>query len=62
VKEGTFRTTDPVATGRAMLLASSRFHHPAHAAECVDQAIDAACNGVWQPMMDGLCAAQSPEE
>ena len=34
VKEGTFRAVDPVRqTGRAVLLATSRFHHPAHAAE-----------------------------
>ena len=60
VKEGTFRTVDPVAAGRAMLLATSRFHHPAHAAEWVDPAIEAAYNEVWQLLTDGLCAATSP--
>jgi AcrR family transcriptional regulator len=60
VKEGTFRTVDPVAAGRAVLLATSRFHHPAHAAEWVDGAIDAAYNDVWQLLMDGLCVAKSP--
>ena len=48
VKEGTFRTVDPVAAGRAVLVATSRFHHPAHAAEWVDPAIDAAYDDVWQ--------------
>jgi len=58
VKEGTFRTVDPVAAGRAVLLATSRFHHPAHAPEWVDPAIDAAYNDVWQLLMEGLCAAK----
>src|SRR5258707_1211285 len=60
VKEGMFRTVDPVAAGRAVLFATSRFHHPAHAAEWVDPAIDAAYNDVWQLLMDGLCLAKSP--
>lgn len=60
VAEGTFRTLDSVATGRAVLLATSRFHHPAHAAEWSDPGQDAAYNQVWQLMMDGLCVLQSP--
>ncbi len=55
MEEGTFRTVDPVATGRAVLVATSRFHHPAHAAEWNDSALDAAYNDVWQMLMDGLC-------
>ena len=54
VNEGTFRTVDPVATGRAVLVATSKFHHPAHASEWSDPAIDAAYNDVWQLLMDGL--------
>ena len=61
VKEGTFRTVDPVAAGRAVLFATSRFHHPAHAAEWADPSIDAAYNDVWQMLMDGLCLANSPD-
>jgi AcrR family transcriptional regulator len=60
VKEGTFRAVDPVAAGRAVLFATSRFHHPAHAAEWVDPAIDAAYNDVWKLLMGGLCIAKSP--
>jgi Tetracyclin repressor-like, C-terminal domain len=56
VKKGTFRTVDPVAAGRAVLFATSRFHHPAHAAEWVDPTIDATYNKVWQLLMDGMCA------
>jgi AcrR family transcriptional regulator len=59
VKEGTLRAVDPVAAGRAVLLATSRFHHPAHAAEWVDPAIDAAYNDVWQLLMNGLRVAKS---
>jgi AcrR family transcriptional regulator len=55
VKEGTFRTVDPVAAGRAVLVATSKFHHPAHAAEWADPSIDATYNDVWQLLMSGLC-------
>lgn len=55
VKEGTFRTVNPVSTARAVLVATSRFHHPAHAAEWVAPAIDAAYNDVWRLLMHGLC-------
>ena len=58
VKEGTFRTVDPVAAGRAVLVATSRFHHPAHAAEWVDPAIDTAYDDVWNLLMRGLCVAK----
>jgi AcrR family transcriptional regulator len=60
VKEGAFRAVDPEAAGRAVLVATSRFHHPAHAAEWVDPGIDEAYNDVWQLLMDGLCVAKSP--
>jgi hypothetical protein len=43
-----------------VLVATYRFHHPAHAAEWVDPAIDAAYNDVWELLMDGLCVAKSP--
>ncbi len=59
VKEGTFRTVDPVAAGRAVLFATCRFHHPAHAAEWVDPDIDEAYNDVWELLMEGLCGAKS---
>jgi AcrR family transcriptional regulator len=59
VKEGTFRTVDPVAAGRAVLFATSKFHHPAHAAEWADPAIDTAYNDVWRLLMDGLRVAKN---
>jgi AcrR family transcriptional regulator len=60
VEDGTFRAVDPVAAGRAVLIATSRFHHPAHAAEWGDPAIDAEYDDVWQLLMGGLCVAKSP--
>jgi len=54
VEEGTFRKVDPMAMGRAVLVATSKFHHPAHAAEWGDPAINAAYEDVWQLLMDGL--------
>lgn len=54
VEEGTFRRVDPQTMGRAVLVATSTFHHPAHAAEWGDPAIDAAFEDVWLLIMDGL--------
>jgi hypothetical protein len=54
VEEGTFRTVDPAAMGRAVLVATSKFHHPAHATEWGHTAIDAAYEDVWQLLMNGL--------
>ena len=54
VEEGTFRAADPKAMGRAVLVATSKFHHPAHAAEWGDPAINAAYEDVWQLLMEGL--------
>jgi AcrR family transcriptional regulator len=54
VEEGAFRDLDPVAAGRAMLLATSRFHHPLHAAEWSDPDIDAAYEDLWRILMNGM--------
>jgi AcrR family transcriptional regulator len=59
VEEGAFRAVDPVVTSRAMLFATSRFHHPVHAAEWADPDIDAVYDDVWQMLMNGLCVAKS---
>ena len=58
VKDGSFRRVDPVSAGRAVLFATARFHHPAHAAEWVDADIDAAFDDVWKLVMGGLCVAK----
>jgi AcrR family transcriptional regulator len=54
VEEGTFRAADPVAAGRAMLFATMRFHHPAHAGDWADPSLDCAFADVWQLLMGGL--------
>ena len=58
IEDGTFRVVDPMAAGRALLYATSRFHHPAHADEWNDPAIDAAYDQLWEMLMTGLCVAQ----
>ncbi|MGH3421517.1 MAG: TetR family transcriptional regulator, partial [Streptosporangiaceae bacterium] len=60
VEEGAFRPVDPIVAGRVLLFATSRFHYPAHAAEWVGPAIDAAYDDVWRMLMDGLCVDKSP--
>lgn len=62
VKDGSFRRVEPVSAGRALLFATSRFHHPAHAAEWVDPDIDAPYDDVWQLVMGGLCVAKRRRE
>jgi AcrR family transcriptional regulator len=54
VADGTFRTVDPVAAGRALLVATSRFHHPVHAGEWGDPALDASYDDLWELLMTGL--------
>src|SRR5262249_49373514 len=58
VEEGTFRDVDPADAGRDVMIATSRFYHPAPAAEWSDPAIDASFNDVWRLLMDGLVAAK----
>lgn len=57
VARGEFTTTDPSATGRAVLDATARFHKPAHAPEWTDPTIDDAFEGVWSLILGGLGAA-----
>ena len=58
VKEGSFRKVDASAAGRAVLLATLRFHHPAHAAEWTSPNIDAEFDDVWRLLMRGLLVAK----
>ncbi len=60
VKDGAFRAVDPVAAARAVLLATTWFHHPTHAQEWAHPTIDAAFDDVWKLLMNGLCAAKRP--
>jgi AcrR family transcriptional regulator len=59
VEEGSFRPVDPATTARAVLLATTRFHHPSHAGEWSDPAIDRSFHDVWEMLMAGLCTPGS---
>ena len=54
IEEGTFRSADPMAAARAILYATSRFHHPIHAAEWGEPGLDAVYDDVWRMLVDGL--------
>ena len=55
VADGSFAATaDPAATARAIVSATTRFHHPAHAAAWSDPDIDADYDRLWQLILDGL--------
>lgn len=56
VDEGTFREADPIATSQAILFATSRFHHPAHAMEWANPKLDLVYDNVWRILMEGLSA------
>jgi AcrR family transcriptional regulator len=56
VEDGTFRRVEAGPTARAVLLATYRFHHPAHAGDWTDPGIDAAFDNVWHLLMNGLCS------
>lgn len=56
VASGDFATTDPDVTARAVFDATTRFHHPAHAAEWHQDGIDAEFDAVRTLLIDGLRA------
>jgi AcrR family transcriptional regulator len=56
VAEGAFRTVDPDAAAWAVFRATASFHHPVHAPEWRDPGINAAFEGVWQLLLEGLRA------
>jgi AcrR family transcriptional regulator len=59
VARGEFTTVDPLAAGRAVFDATTRFHNPAHAPEWSDPSIDAAFAGVWVLVLGGLSARKA---
>jgi AcrR family transcriptional regulator len=60
VAEGVFRMVDADDAAWAVLRATASFHHPVHAPEWRDPGIDAAFEGVWRLVMEGL-RAPAPE-
>jgi AcrR family transcriptional regulator len=55
---GEFTATDPAAAGRAVLQATTRFHHPAHANEWTSPAIAADLEAVLDLLLQGLRPAR----
>jgi AcrR family transcriptional regulator len=54
VKQGAFDLSDVKATARAILEATSRFHHPAHCEEWNDPALPARIDAVLALLLRGL--------
>lgn len=54
VAAGEFAAADPAKAGRAVLHATARFHHPLHAAEWQDPAIESDLVEVWRLIVRGL--------
>jgi AcrR family transcriptional regulator len=59
VAAGDFARTDPDVAGRAVLQATARFHHPAHAAEWADDNIDGDLDAVVSLLLAGLGGAMA---
>ena len=54
IEEGTFPRIDPVVASQAILFATSRFHHPAHAMDWADPKLDVVYDNIWRLLMEGL--------
>lgn len=54
LQRGEFSAIDPDVIARAVFDATSRFHNPAYAAQWADPGIDAAFEGVWALLLNGL--------
>jgi AcrR family transcriptional regulator len=59
VARGELQAADPAAAGRAVFDATARFHNPVHAPEWSDPRIDAAVEGVWSLVLNGLAQGRS---
>lgn len=57
IAAGDFAPTDAATAGRAVLHATARFHHPAHAAEWAGPTIDADLDAVASLLLNGLRSA-----
>lgn len=54
MKTKEFKVGDPGETARAIFIATSRFHHPAHASEWSSEKVKEEFNLVWQLIKNGL--------
>ena len=54
VASGEFSASDPARTGRAVFMATVRFHNPVHASEWSDPTNDEQFEDVWELILHGL--------
>jgi AcrR family transcriptional regulator len=59
IVRGEFADMDPEAAGKAVFVATSRFHDPAHAAEWRDPGFDLLFEDVWSLLIGGLVATKA---
>jgi hypothetical protein len=53
---GEFARGDAAVVGRAVLLATAKFHHPAHAGEWGEPGLDEQLEAVYRLVLSGLAA------
>jgi AcrR family transcriptional regulator len=58
VRSGEFEVDDPETAARAVMTATLRFHHPAHANEWQAPGVDEDFEGVWRFVLAGLGVKQ----
>ncbi len=54
MKSQEFKTVESIVTARAIFIATSRFHHPAHAHEWSSDTIDQEFASVWDLLLSGI--------
>lgn len=54
MKSKEFKTAEPVVAARAIFIATSRFHHPAHAKEWSADTIEQDFGSVWDLLLFGI--------
>ena len=59
MEDGEFAPGDPSAVGRAVLHATAKFHHPAHAGEWGDPGLAEQLQAVYRLILNGLAARRS---
>lgn len=59
MEDGDFAPGDPSAVGRAVLHATAKFHHPAHAGEWGDPGLAEQLQAVYRLILNGLAARRS---
>lgn len=56
ISRGEFAPGDPAVIARGVMDATTRFHHPAHAAEWAGASVEQSFEGLWNLLLLGLSA------